>query len=87
MDDRARENKIREQEMLLESIYDTIEFGIIRYVVKNGNDCEILSMNQAALHMLDYETVQECVNDGFYGVASHVSDEDKPKILDRKSVV
>lgn len=81
MDDRAYENKIQEQEMLLESIYNTIEFGIIRYVVKSEDDYEILSMNQAALHMLDYETMQECADDGFYGVASHVSEEDKPKII------
>ena len=31
--------------------------------------------------MLDYETMQECADDGFYGVASHVSEEDKPKII------
>lgn len=81
MDGRACKNKVLEQEMLLESIYNTIECGIIRYVKKEDDTYEILSMNQAALDMLDYESMQECIDDGFCGVASHVIEADKLKVI------
>ncbi len=81
MGDRTFENKAREQEMLLESIYHTMECGIIRYVKTGEDRFELLSMNQAALHMLDYETMQECIADGFDGTAGHVIKKDREKIL------
>ncbi len=81
MDDNMFREKLQEQRMLLDSIYNTIECGIIRYVRMEGSHCKILAMNQAALDMLGYDTVEECINDGFDGgVASHVVDRDKIKI-------
>lgn len=81
MGSRACDEKIQEQEMLLDSIYNTMECGIIRYVKRGENNYEVLSMNQAALDMLDYENIQECIDDGFFGVASHVIEKDRIKII------
>ncbi|MCI8484045.1 MAG: response regulator [Lachnospiraceae bacterium] len=81
MDGKVCENRIREQELLLESIYNTIECGVIRYVRIDETEYEVLSMNQAALDMLDYESMQECIDDGFYGVTGHVIEKDKLKVI------
>ncbi len=81
MDDEIFEERLQEQKLLLDSIYNTIECGIIRYLRLEGDKCKILTMNQAALYMLGYDTMEECINDGFDGgVASHVVDRDKIKI-------
>lgn len=82
MDGKIFEEKIQEQKMMLDSIYNTIECGIIRYLRKGESECEVLSMNQAALTMLGYDSIQECIDDGFDGgVASHVLDKDRIKIM------
>lgn len=72
---------MKQEEMLLESIYNTVECGIMRFLRQKDNTYKVLSMNQAALQMLDYNSIQECMEDGFAGVASHVVDSDKIKIL------
>ncbi|QNM05083.1 PAS domain-containing protein [Qiania dongpingensis] len=75
------ERRIREQKELLDSIYDTIPCGIFRFL-HGREEHEIVAMNRAALNILDYESVEECVADSFRGVASHVVPEDHQNLYE-----
>ncbi|MDE6025729.1 MAG: response regulator [Lachnospiraceae bacterium] len=72
--ERAYEEEIVKKNRTLETIFNTLECGVIYHTVDGSR---ILSINQAALSILGYETLDELVSDGFQMVASTVIDEDK----------
>ncbi len=75
--ERAYEEELIKKNRTLETIFTTIDSGVLCYTM-NGN--EILSANRAALSILGYESQEELVQDGFYFVAPSVLDEDKIKL-------
>ncbi len=77
--ERAYEEEIVKKNHTLETIFNTLECGVIYHTVDGSR---ILSINQAALNILGYETLSELVSDGFQMVASTVMDEDKPILRD-----
>lgn len=77
------EAKILEQKILLDSIYDTVTCGILRYV-KRPEGCGIIAMNRAALEILGYESVEECMKEDFSsGVSSHIAKEDQLALIEQ----
>jgi len=75
--ERAYENEIQLKNHTLETIFTTMDCGIICHSVDGSR---ILSINRAALEILDYHSQQEMMDDGFYTVANTVLDEDKPRL-------
>ena len=76
--ERAYEREIVQKNQTLETIFTTIDCGVMRHSV---DGTQILSVNRAALNILGYETQEELM-DGFQMVAASVMDEDKGKLRD-----
>lgn len=75
--ERAYEEEIVKKNHTLETIFTTIDSGVLCYSVDGK---EILSVNRAALNILGYATEEELLSDGFHFVASTVIDEDKDRL-------
>ena len=60
---------------MLETLFTTMDCGVICHSMDGAT---LISINQAALRILGYETYEEMINDGFDMVAMSVLDEDKP---------
>ena len=75
--ERAYEQEIVEKNRTLETIFTTMDCGVMCHSIDGRN---ILSINRAALEILGYETMEEMMADGFNMIASTVIDEDKPKL-------
>lgn len=73
----ADQERLDEQSHVLEAIFSTIDCGMMRHTVDGSH---ILSINQAALEILGYESKEEMVAAGFDLIADSVLDEDKPKL-------
>ncbi len=69
-----REELIRKTQTL-ETLFMTMDCGIICHSVDGAR---VISINNAALRILGYESYEEMVDDGFDMVAMTVLDEDKP---------
>lgn len=75
--ERAYEQEILEKNQMFETIFTTIDCGVMCHTLDGSR---ILSVNRAALKILGYETQEELMDDGFDLIASSVLDEDKAKL-------
>ncbi|MBD5118585.1 MAG: response regulator [Clostridiales bacterium] len=75
--ERAYEREIMEKSRTLEMLFSTTNCGVICHSVDGAR---ILSINEAALKLLDYSSKEKMLEDGFFQVAQSVLDEDKPKL-------
>ncbi len=79
--ERAYEKEIMRKNQTLETIFTTIDCGVMRHTVDGS---QVRSINRAALQILGYDSLKEMMADGFDMIAASVLDEDKPKL--RKSI-
>ncbi len=75
--ERAYEQEIISKNQTLETIFTTIDCGVIRHTVDGEH---VLSINRAALQILGYETQEEMIRDGFCLTAASVLEEDREKL-------
>ncbi len=75
--ERAYEQEIIQKNHTLETIFTTIDCGVVRHTV---DGTQILSINRAALEILGCESQEEMMAEGFNLIASSVLEEDKPKL-------
>ncbi len=75
--ERAYEQEIVKKNQTLETIFTTIDCGVMRHTVDGS---QILSINRAALKILGYESQEEMMERGFDMVADSVMEEDKGKL-------
>lgn len=80
--ERAYEQEIVKKNQSLETIFKTIDCGVIRHTVDGS---KVLSINRAALKIIGYESQDELMSEGFDMVAESVVEEDKPKL--RESIM
>ena len=76
--ERAYEQEIIKKNQTLETIFTTIDCGVIRHTADGSH---IRSINNAALKILGYATQEELLQDGFNLIAASVLDEDKERLL------
>ena len=72
--ERAYEKEITQKNQTLETIFTTLECGVMCHTLDGSR---IISINKSALDILGYDSPEELMNDGFDMVASSVVDEDK----------
>ncbi|MCI8306763.1 MAG: response regulator [Lachnospiraceae bacterium] len=77
--ERAYEQEIIKKNQTLETIFTTIDCGVIRHTADGSH---IRSINNAALKILGYETQDDLMKDGFNLIAASVLDEDKESLLE-----
>lgn len=75
--ERAFENEIVEKNRTLETIFTTMECGVITH---SHDGSRVVGVNQAALNILGYESEEELVGDGFDMVARTVLPEDADRL-------
>ncbi len=75
--ERAYEQEIINKNHTLETIFTTLDCGVMRHSLDGQR---VFSANRAALKILGYETLEEMIQDGFNMVAASVLDEDKDKL-------
>lgn len=75
--ERAYEQEIVQKNRTLETIFTTMDCGILCHSVDGRR---ILSVNRAALKILGYASQEELMEEGFSMVAASVVDEDKIKL-------
>ena len=68
--------EILQKNHTLETIFSTIDCGVICHSLDGS---QILSINQAALKILGYESESDLVKEGFNVFAASVMEEDRPK--------
>ena len=72
--ERTYEQEIMLQNKIMESIFTALDCGIICHTLDGS---QIISINQAALDILGYESQEDLTKDGFYIVAPTVVEEDR----------
>ncbi|MCI8400789.1 MAG: response regulator [Lachnospiraceae bacterium] len=75
--ERAYEQEIVNKNHTLETIFTTIDCGVMRHTLDGS---QILSVNRAALKILGYESKEELMADGFNMIAHSVVEEDREKL-------
>ncbi len=75
--ERAYEQEIMEKNRTLETVFTTMDCGILCHTADGSR---IISSNRAALNILGYDSQEEMMAAGFLMVADSVLDEDKPKL-------
>ncbi len=75
--EQAYEREIIEKNKTLETLFSTIDCGVMYHSI---DGTKIISINQAALRLLDYRSQEELEADGFDLIARTVMDEDKKKL-------
>lgn len=75
--ERAYEKEIVSKNQTLETIFTTIDCGMMRHAVNGG---KLLSVNRAALKILGYATQEEMEEAGFDLIAASVVEEDKERL-------
>lgn len=75
--ERAYEQEIMKKNQTLETIFATIDCGIMNHSLE---DSRILNINRAALQILGYETLDEMLADGFDLIAASVVEEDQERL-------
>ncbi|MDE6433250.1 MAG: response regulator [Lachnospiraceae bacterium] len=75
--ERAYEQEIIEKNRTLETIFSTMDCGMLCHTIDGSR---IISINKAALKILGYESQEEMTRPGFDMVAPSVMDEDKEKL-------
>ena len=78
--ERAYEQEIIQKNRTLETIFTTMDCGVMCHSVDGEH---ILSVNQAALRLLGYESKEELMTYGFDMVAESVLEEDKERLKKR----
>ncbi len=73
--ERAYEQEIIDKNYTLETIFTTMDCGVMCHTMDGSR---IISINRAALKVLGYESQEELLADGFDMVEESVVDEDKP---------
>ncbi len=71
------EQEIVEKNRTLEMLFSTLDCGVMCHSIDGRR---IVSVNQAALRLLGYESQEELIADGFALIAKTVVDEDKEKL-------
>ena len=79
--ERAYQREIIQKNHTLETIFTTLDCGVMRHTMDGS---QILSINRAALNILGYSSQEELIAAGFDTVAQSVLDEDKPAL--RKAI-
>ncbi|MCM1046426.1 MAG: response regulator [Candidatus Gastranaerophilales bacterium] len=77
--ERAYEQEIIKKNQTLETIFTTIDCGMMRHTLDGSR---VLNINRAALKILGYESQEELMADGFDLIAASVVDEDKGRLQD-----
>ena len=72
--ERAYEQEIIKKNHTLETIFKTLDCGVMRHTVDGS---QILGINRAALKILGYQSLEELVADGFEFIAATVLEEDR----------
>jgi len=80
--ERAYEKEIIQKNRTLEQLFTTMDCGVLYHSVDGTG---VLSVNRAALEILDYESKEEMMAAGFKMVAQSVLDEDKSLMCQRIS--
>ncbi len=75
--ERAYEEEILQQNRMLDTIFTTLDCGVMCHTLDGRH---ILRINRAALKILGYKTQDEMMSDGFNMVAVTVVDEDKQRL-------
>ncbi|MCM1144981.1 MAG: response regulator [Blautia sp.] len=75
--EQAYEREIIEKNQTLEMLFSTMDCGVMCHSIDGS---QIISINQAALRLLDYASQEELEADGFHLIARTVMDEDKGKL-------
>ena len=75
--ERAYEAEIVQKNQSLETIFTTIDCGVIRHTLDGSR---VLSINRAALEILGYESYDDLMDEGFDWVAATVLEEDKARL-------
>ncbi len=78
--ERAYEQEIIQKYRTLETIFNNIECGVMYHSVDGS---KIISVNQAALDILGYDSLDEMAENGFYMIASSVMEEDREELLEK----
>lgn len=76
--ERLYQNQLIRNNEILETIFTTMDCGVICQSL-DGN--RVISVNRAALRLLDHNSREDLEYNGFHMVASTVLDEDKPKLM------
>ena len=77
--ERAYEQEIIQKNRTLETIFNSIECGVMYHSVDGS---KIISVNQAALDILGYDSLDEMAENGFDMIASSVMEEDREELLE-----
>ncbi len=75
--ERAYEREITEKSRALEMLFSSMDCGVMCHSLDGSR---VISINEAALKLLDYGSREEMLAAGFHLVAQSVLDEDKPKL-------
>lgn len=75
--ERAYEREIIQKNQTLETIFTTLDCGVMRHTVDGS---QILSINRAALNILGYASQEDMMAAGFDMVADSVMEEDKEQL-------
>ncbi len=78
--ERAYEQEIIRKNHTLETIFTTMDCGVMSHTLDGSR---IISINRAALKILGYESQKEMLEDGFDTVAQSVVEEDRSGLRDR----
>lgn len=74
--------KMASQKELLDSIYDSMMCGILRYQLEDG-EFSALTLNHEALRILGYESEDECYKLGVNEFYNRIYEEDRQVIIDK----
>jgi len=75
--ERSYAQELNKNNQTLEMLFKTIDCGLMCHTLDGSR---IISINQAALNILGYESLEELKKDGFFIVAPSVVEEDKQKL-------
>lgn len=77
--ERAYEQELVKKNQTLETIFTTIECGVMSHTLDGSH---VTSINATALKILGYESQEELEADGFDLIAASVIEEDRPALLE-----
>lgn len=77
--ERAYEQEIIRKNHTLETIFTTLDCGVMRHTIDGS---QLLGINNAALKILGYESREALMSEGFDMIAGSVLEEDRKKLLD-----
>ena len=77
--ERAYQQELLQKNRTLETIFTTMDCGVIRHSLDGST---VLSINQAALNILGYDSPSSMLAAGFHMMADSVLGEDKPRLAE-----